>query len=99
VCAPVFQSDVGEALYRRAVKENLPLRAAVVWYVSEDGSIKASLRSAEGGADVSVMAKKRGGGGHLRAAGCRFSTYSDLIEGKMQSTSDERGPKRELKGQ
>ncbi|MCB0874602.1 MAG: bifunctional oligoribonuclease/PAP phosphatase NrnA [Solirubrobacterales bacterium] len=42
---------------------------------------KVSLRSTDGSVDVSVIARKMGGGGHRRAAG--FSTdrsYDDLIE-------------------
>ena len=35
-------------------------------------SVKISLRSA-GGADVAAIAKQFGGGGHVRAAGCRLS--------------------------
>jgi phosphoesterase RecJ-like protein len=42
---------------------------------------KVSLRSTDGSVDVSVIARKEGGGGHRRAAG--FSTdqsYDDLVE-------------------
>jgi bifunctional oligoribonuclease and PAP phosphatase NrnA len=42
---------------------------------------KVSLRSTDGGVDVSAIARKRGGGGHPRAAG--FSTdlsYAELVE-------------------
>ncbi len=42
---------------------------------------KVSLRSTDGTVDVSAIARKRGGGGHARAAG--FSTdlsYSELVE-------------------
>jgi phosphoesterase RecJ-like protein len=42
---------------------------------------KVSLRSTDGKVDVSAIARKRGGGGHPRAAG--FSTdlsYSELVE-------------------
>jgi phosphoesterase RecJ-like protein len=38
----------------------------------EDGSVKVSLRSA-GAADVASIAQRFGGGGHIRAAGCRLS--------------------------
>ena len=37
---------------------------------------KVSLRSSEGDVDVSAIARKRGGGGHKRAAG--FSTDLEL---------------------
>jgi len=51
---------------------------------SEDGSIKASLRSA-GKADVAEVAQQFGGGGHTRAAGCRLEgtideAISNLVE-------------------
>jgi len=39
---------------------------------------KVSLRSSEGDVDVSAIARKRGGGGHKRAAG--FSTDMELEE-------------------
>ena len=42
---------------------------------------KVSLRSIDGGVDVSVIAREKGGGGHARAAG--FSTelpYEELVE-------------------
>jgi phosphoesterase RecJ-like protein len=46
-----------------------------------DGERKVSLRSVNGGVDVSRIARQKGGGGHARAAG--FSTdltYPDLVE-------------------
>jgi phosphoesterase RecJ-like protein len=42
---------------------------------------KVSLRSSEGGTDVSAIARRHGGGGHVRAAG--FSTdlsYEEIVE-------------------
>jgi phosphoesterase RecJ-like protein len=45
------------------------------------GARKVSLRSTDGAVDVSAIARKRGGGGHPRAAG--FSTdlsYTELVE-------------------
>ena len=65
VNSPVLQSEIGEALYKRAPK---PLRAAAVWYEDAEGTT-VSLRSVENGADCAAMAKTRGGGGHARAAG------------------------------
>lgn len=40
-----------------------------VWFAKEDGTMVWSLRSVEGGADVSALAKQLGGGGHKHAAG------------------------------
>ena len=39
------------------------------WFERSDGKRQWSLRSRDGGADVSVIAKARGGGGHPQAAG------------------------------
>ncbi|MET0559135.1 MAG: bifunctional oligoribonuclease/PAP phosphatase NrnA [Solirubrobacterales bacterium] len=54
--------------------------AAVVRDLGERGRAarKVSLRSSEGDVDVSAIARKRGGGGHKRAAG--FSTDMELEE-------------------
>jgi uncharacterized protein len=40
-----------------------------VWFVRSDGKTQWSLRSRDGGVDVSEVARKRGGGGHRNAAG------------------------------
>jgi hypothetical protein len=42
---------------------------AIGWWVREDGKVQYSLRSREGGVDVSRIAKAYGGGGHPGAAG------------------------------
>jgi phosphoesterase RecJ-like protein len=42
----------------------------------EDGSVKVSFRSA-GKADVAAIAQRFGGGGHIRAAGCRLAMPLD----------------------
>lgn len=47
--------------------ENRPFGAA--WFVRADGKRQWSLRSREGGIDVSEVAKAHGGGGHRNAAG------------------------------
>jgi bifunctional oligoribonuclease and PAP phosphatase NrnA len=54
--------------------------AAVVRDLGDRGRAarKVSLRSSEGDVDVSAIARKRGGGGHKRAAG--FSTDLELAE-------------------
>jgi phosphoesterase RecJ-like protein len=57
--------------------------AAMIRDKTDGGSTarKVSLRSTKGKVDVSAIARKRGGGGHRRAAG--FSTdldYPELVE-------------------
>jgi uncharacterized protein len=47
--------------------EGRPFGAA--WFVRGDGKQQWSLRSRDGGVDVSEVAKRRGGGGHHNAAG------------------------------
>lgn len=47
--------------------EDRPFGAA--WFERGDGKIQWSLRSRDGGVDVSEVAKRRGGGGHRNAAG------------------------------
>jgi len=47
--------------------EGRPFGAA--WFVRADGKRQWSLRSRDGGVDVSEVAKARGGGGHRNAAG------------------------------
>jgi phosphoesterase RecJ-like protein len=52
------------------------VEVGILFKEAEDGSVKASLRSA-GKADVAAIAQTFGGGGHVRAAGCR-------LEGPLQ---------------
>lgn len=47
--------------------EDRPFGAA--WFQRSDGRIQWSLRSRDGGIDVSEVAKKRGGGGHRNSSG------------------------------
>lgn len=47
---------------------------AAAWVEAEDGNILYSLRSREGGVDVSTIAKAFGGGGHRGAAGFKVPT-------------------------
>lgn len=49
------------------------VEVGILFKETEDGSIKASLRSA-GKADVAAIAQSFGGGGHVRAAGCRLNS-------------------------
>ncbi len=49
--------------------------------LAKDGQRKVSLRSTDGRIDVSIIARKLGGGGHRQAAG--FTTdlpFDELIE-------------------
>ena len=47
------------------------VEVGILFKETEDGGVKASLRSA-GAADVSAVAQTVGGGGHVRASGCRM---------------------------
>lgn len=58
----VLFSDVAGKL-----AESRPFGAA--WFIRADGKTQWSLRSRDGGIDVSEIAKQRGGGGHRNAAG------------------------------
>lgn len=52
---------------------------AIFMYETETSEYKVSMRS-NGKVDVSAVAMKFGGGGHVRAAGCTVSgTYQDII--------------------
>jgi hypothetical protein len=59
---PVLQSEVAGKL-----AEGRPFGAC--WYDAEDGKRRWSLRSRDGGVDVSEVARFFGGGGHRNAAG------------------------------
>lgn len=62
-CPPMFSSDVGHELANRSGTFGL------CWSLNKDGvNANCSLRS-NGDYDVSVIAKKFGGGGHMNAAG------------------------------
>ena len=39
-----------------------------------------SLRSIEGGTDVSQIARERGGGGHLQSSGFQAVTFEDIFK-------------------
>lgn len=70
VNSPVFNSKIGHALY-----EFCP-PMALIWYEDEDG-IKVSLRS-DGSVDVSLIAKRYGGGGHASAAAFLLASGTKL---------------------
>ncbi|MFX3632962.1 MAG: bifunctional oligoribonuclease/PAP phosphatase NrnA [Candidatus Pristimantibacillus sp.] len=48
------------------------VEVGILFKETEDGAVKASLRSA-GKVDVAAIAQSFGGGGHVRAAGCRLN--------------------------
>ncbi len=55
----------------------------------QPGSVKVSLRSA-GQADVAAIAKRFGGGGHVRAAGCTISgSLEEAIEQVVKEVGKE----------
>ena len=66
VYSPVFQSELGDK-----ISVGHPF-AAVIMVLSETEEV-VSLRSQVDGADVGVIAKKFGGGGHVHAAGFKRS--------------------------
>ncbi len=100
------QVDV-EAIYDRVYHDLSPTRARLVGHVLqrariialivelEPGSFKVSLR-ARGDAEVESVARSFGGGGHAKAAGCRFTgRLEDLIDqlrSRARSELARRGP-------
>ncbi len=55
---------------------------AIIWQVMKNGTVRISLRSDDGGADVSYIAQHlgSGGGGHVRASGTHFDSVNDMLE-------------------
>lgn len=70
VNSPILPSELGHALALRGREEGAAF--SVVYNDLADGSRAYSLRSLAGGADVSEIARRFGGGGHPRAAGFRL---------------------------
>ncbi len=70
VCSPILRSELGERL-----ASGHPF--CLVWY-ERDGRRYVSLRSREGGTDVSLIAQAHGGGGHRHAA----SFSMPIVEGQ-----------------
>lgn len=64
--SPIHQSEIGNFL-----SKDEPF--AVVWYQDSSGKLLFSLRSRDGGIDVTTIARQYGGGGHERAAGFAIS--------------------------
>lgn len=74
-CPHTLASDVGHFLCENKSSFDFDLAEAfsTTYYINKEGNYVYSLRSLEGGADVSDIAKKFGGGGHRNAAG--FTSY------------------------
>ena len=61
------------------VKNTDGVDAAVFFYEKKPGEIKASMRSNEA-VNVSEIAVKFGGGGHVRASGCTlYGTFEEVM--------------------
>lgn len=58
------------------MSEGVPF--AATYYQDSDGAFVFSLRSKEGGSDVSEVAARYGGGGHKHAAGFRVKSLEEL---------------------
>lgn len=69
VNATMLQSEIGSVLC-----EGRPFSAT--FFIRPDGAKVWSLRSKDSGLDVAEMARKRGGGGHARAAGFVDETHA-----------------------
>ncbi|MBB3109438.1 phosphoesterase RecJ-like protein [Paenibacillus phyllosphaerae] len=60
----------------------------ILFKETTDGCVKVSLRSS-GAADVSAIARSFGGGGHVRAAGCRFEAgMATVVDQVVQAVSE-----------
>lgn len=71
-----FASDTA---HRLAERDGEPF--AATWWLRHDGKVQFSLRSVDGGTDVSEVARGYGGGGHVHAAGfeCSFATLRAIL--------------------
>lgn len=76
----LFASELGNALAEQSGSFGL------IWQLSGDGEVKASLRSKGKALDVSVIAARYGGGGHPNAAGFRMPAAQFFSEVLNQST-------------
>ena len=73
----LFASELGNALAEQSGSFGL------IWQLSGDGEVKASLRSKGKALDVSVIATRYGGGGHPNAAGFRMPAdqfFSEVLK-------------------
>lgn len=64
----ILNSEAGNTMLK--LVKDAPF--SISWFINKDGKIKLSFRS-RGDFDVSVLAKKFGGGGHKAAAGCSYA--------------------------
>lgn len=69
--SPTYRSELGNRLAK-----NEPF--AAVWYQCESGDIYVSLRSEPNGQDVSLIAKKFGGGGHYCSSSFVLADNQDI---------------------
>ncbi|MCK9858129.1 bifunctional oligoribonuclease/PAP phosphatase NrnA [Paenibacillus sp. ATY16] len=68
------------------------VEVGILFKETEDGGVKASLRSA-GKANVAAIAQALGGGGHVRAAGCRMQgtlteAMQELVEAVRKALNE-----------
>jgi oligoribonuclease NrnB/cAMP/cGMP phosphodiesterase (DHH superfamily) len=70
----LFASDLGNALAEQSGSYGL------IWQLSGDGEVKASLRSKGKTLDVATIATRYGGGGHTNAAGFRMPAQQFFSE-------------------
>ncbi len=76
-CGAVNEDLEGIVNYPRNIRG---VEVGIFFKVINDQAVKASLRSA-GNVDVAALAQSFGGGGHVRAAGCRLEgKLGDIIE-------------------
>jgi oligoribonuclease NrnB/cAMP/cGMP phosphodiesterase (DHH superfamily) len=82
-CASSFQSEIGNAIC--LANPTIPFSACYTTK-QKDGKwiMQVALRSIEGGADVSAIARMYGGNGHLRASG-----FSQEITLRMRNPEDQ----------
>lgn len=76
---PALQSDVCAALMAH---HNYPAACVCNREISNAYSFTFSFRSTAEGPDVSALAKRFGGGGHPRAAGCTLPSLPLITQGK-----------------
>lgn len=70
----IYQSEIGN----KAVESNI-CDYAIIWRYNElSKKYNISMRSKKGGVDVSLIAKKFGGGGHQAASGCEIDNFEDI---------------------
>ena len=76
----IYQSDIGNKLIEPSTNPYPTLfDYVIIWRYDEvSKQYNISLRSKKGGVDVSLIAKKFGGGGHQPAAGCTLYNFDDI---------------------